>query len=105
MLDKFFHASVIKNTCIYNASWAFQWLLMEVAVLCRHNICIVNMIGNVSDWLSNAGGALRKVVDSAGSTVLVYMGFDARKPHCYIVNNKGADQHSFCCSLSGKYNT
>ena len=27
-------------------------------------------IGNVSDWLSNAGGALIKVADSAGSTVL-----------------------------------
>ena len=30
---------------------------------------IVKMIGNVSDWLSYAGGALRKVADSAGSTV------------------------------------
>ena len=28
------------------------------------------MIGNVSDWLSYAGGALIKVADSAGSTVL-----------------------------------
>ena len=27
------------------------------------------MIGNVSDWLSYAGGALIKVADSAGSTV------------------------------------
>ena len=30
---------------------------------------IVKVIGNVSDWLSYAGGALIKVVDSAGSTV------------------------------------
>ena len=27
------------------------------------------MTGDVSDWLSNAGGALIKVADSAGSTV------------------------------------
>ena len=32
----------------------------------------MKMIGNVSDWLSYAGGALIKVADSAGSTV-VYM--------------------------------
>ena len=30
---------------------------------------IVKTIGNVSDWLSYAGGALIKVADSAGSTV------------------------------------
>ena len=30
---------------------------------------IVKIIGNVSDWLSYAGGALIKVADSAGSTV------------------------------------
>ena len=29
----------------------------------------MKMIGNVSDWLSYAGGALMKVADSAGSTV------------------------------------
>ena len=29
----------------------------------------MEMIGNVSDWLSYAGGALIKVADSAGSTV------------------------------------
>ena len=29
------------------------------------------MIGNVSDWLSYAGGALIKVADSAGSTVFM----------------------------------
>ena len=28
------------------------------------------MIGNVSDWLSYAGGALMQVADSAGSTVV-----------------------------------
>ena len=33
----------------------------------RYNI--VKMIGNVSDWLSYADGALIKVADSAGSTV------------------------------------
>ena len=31
----------------------------------------MKMIGNVSDWLSYAGGALIKVADSAGSTVFV----------------------------------
>ena len=31
---------------------------------------IVKIIGNVSDWLSYAGGALIKVADSAGSTVV-----------------------------------
>ena len=31
----------------------------------------MKMIGNVSDWLSYAGGALIKVADSAGSTVQV----------------------------------
>ena len=30
---------------------------------------IVNIIGNVSDWLSYADGALIKVADSAGSIV------------------------------------
>ena len=38
----------------------------------------MKMIGNVSDWLSYAGGALIKVADSAGSTVHVY--------HCHICN-------------------
>ena len=32
----------------------------------------MKMIGNVSDWLSYAGGALIKVADSAGSTVKSY---------------------------------
>ena len=36
-------------------------------IFSRENI--VKMIGNVSDWLSYAGGALIKVADSAGSTV------------------------------------
>ena len=31
---------------------------------------IVKIFGNVSVWLSNAGGALIKVADSAGSTVV-----------------------------------
>ena len=31
---------------------------------------IVKMIGNVSNWLPNAGGALTKMADSAGSTVV-----------------------------------
>ena len=30
----------------------------------------MKMIGNVSDWLSYAGGALLKVADSTGSTVV-----------------------------------
>ena len=29
----------------------------------------MKLIGNVSDWLSYAGGALIKMVDSAGTTV------------------------------------
>ena len=33
----------------------------------------MKMIGNVSDWLSYAGGALIKVADSAGSTVGLYI--------------------------------
>ena len=33
----------------------------------------MKMIGNVSDWLSYAGGALIKVADSAGSTVYIYI--------------------------------
>ena len=32
----------------------------------------MKMIGNVSDWLSYAGGALIKVADSAGSTVFPF---------------------------------
>ena len=32
----------------------------------------MKMIGNVSDWLSYAGGALIKVADSAGSAVYSY---------------------------------
>ena len=32
----------------------------------------MKMIGNVSDWLSYAGGALIKVADSAGSTVSTF---------------------------------
>ena len=35
----------------------------------------MKMIGNVSDWLSYAGGALIKVADSAGSTVLRFFMF------------------------------
>ena len=34
----------------------------------------MKMIGNISDWLSYAGGALIKVVDSADSTVRVKRG-------------------------------
>ena len=33
----------------------------------------MKVIGNVSDWLSYAGGALIKVADSAGSTVYAYI--------------------------------
>ena len=32
---------------------------------------ILKIIGNVSDWLSYAGGALIKVTDSAGSTIAI----------------------------------
>ena len=34
---------------------------------------IVKTIWNVSDWLSHAGGALIKVVDSADSTVVSWV--------------------------------
>ena len=42
-----------------------------MAVLCRDSLycIIVKMIGNVSDWLFYAAGALINVADSAGSTV------------------------------------
>ena len=33
----------------------------------------MKMIGNVSDWLSYAGGVLIKVAESAGSTVLTHL--------------------------------
>ena len=36
----------------------------------------MKMIGNVSDWLSYAGGALIKVADSAGSTVTTCLIFN-----------------------------
>ena len=36
---------------------------------------IASIIGNNSDWLSNAGGALMKVADSAGSTVGLYINY------------------------------
>ena len=36
----------------------------------------MKMIGNVSDWLSYAGGALIKVADSAGSTVYQFAATD-----------------------------
>ena len=42
---------------------------MEVAGLMQRQY-IVKITGNVSDWLSYAGGALVKVTDSAVSTVL-----------------------------------
>ena len=32
----------------------------------------MKMTGNVSDWLSYAGGALIKVADSAGSACFIY---------------------------------
>ena len=38
----------------------------------------MKMIGNVSDWLSYAGGALIKVADSAGSTVPNFVIFDPK---------------------------
>ena len=36
---------------------------------------IASIIGNISDWLSYAGGALMKVADSAGSTVGLYINY------------------------------
>ena len=50
----------------------------------------MKMIGNVSDWLSYAGGALIKVADSAGSTVVqkaticcFYIDLCIRNFNCY----------------------
>ena len=42
----------------------------------------MKMIGNVSDWLSYAGGALIKVADSAGSTVCFLFQGD-KNSSCY----------------------
>ena len=46
----------------------------------------MKMIGNVSDWLSNAGGALIKVADSADSTVhaLYHSSLTSLLAHIYI---------------------
>ena len=50
----------------------------------------MKMIGNVSDWLSYAGGALIKVADSAGSTVEEELYYPCGE-------SKGADQPlSYC---------
>ena len=51
VFDNFFYATVNKNTCIYNASWAFQWFVYGGGCLMQTK-CIGKMIGNVSDWLS-----------------------------------------------------
>ena len=42
----------------------------------------MKMIGNVSDWLSYAGGALIKVADSAGSTVYLFFLFLPQNIDC-----------------------
>ena len=44
----------------------------------------MKIIGNISDWLSYAGGALIKVADSAGSTVVP----KCIKESCWSVANK-----------------
>ena len=46
----------------------------------------MKMIGNVSDWLSYAGGALIKVADSAGSTV-----FNKIKPGSSKMSNVSSE--------------
>ena len=59
---------------------------------------IVKLIGNVSDWLSYAGGALVKVADSAGSTVMCCHGNHA------ISHNKNGfviEEHIFFLHFSG----
>ena len=49
----------------------------------------MKMIGNVSDWLSYAGGALIKVADSAGSTVYIVTPITTVKdPYMYQVLDK-----------------
>ena len=47
-----------------------------------HRQYIVKMFGDVSDWLSYAGGALIKMADLAGSTEFhqIYMSLVVRKP-------------------------
>ena len=40
----------------------------------------MKVIGNVSDWLSYAGGALIKVADSAGSTVVKHIIHSTKGP-------------------------
>ena len=71
----------------------------------------MKMIGNVSDWLSYAGGALIKVADSAESTVaptlLLHLGlnfFKCRQRRCavrgYATETPPMPQRFFLCMLS-----
>ena len=44
----------------------------------------MKMIGNVSDWLSYAGGALIKVADSAGSTEWLWLNIPVNNFKLYL---------------------
>ena len=55
----------------------------------------MKMIGNVSDWLSYAGGALIKVADSAGSTV--YMSLCVTKPTIWMYDQL---RHKLACTVT-----
>ena len=55
----------------FGISFTGCWLVYEDGCLVQRQY-IVKMNGNVSDWLSYAGGSLIKVVDSAGSTVCCF---------------------------------
>ena len=57
----------------------------------------MKMIGNVSDWLSYAGGALIKVADSAGSTVFRSLLFNLKSKEwklCPLYFNKQLLMHT-----------
>ena len=53
----------------------FYWLLADLWTWLSYaeTIYIVNMTGDASDWLSNAGGTPIKVADSTGSILLAYL--------------------------------
>ena len=50
----------------------------------------MKMIGNVSDWLSYAGGALIKVADSAGLTVVPIINCPSHAPGSYLAMPRGS---------------
>ena len=74
---------------------AAGWL-MEVAVLCRKYI--MKMIGNVSDWLLYAVGALITVADPAGT--------HSKNPQVYVILNSKSNApciHFRCLNFQDFY--